>query len=80
MKIKNRDAVIQAIIKVLDNGEKLSERINARLKSKHSIKLHDTIEEPAYEPETLKTSKEVIAYDSHGKPILKDDKNILRDI
>jgi len=80
MKIKNRDTAIKAIIKVLDNGEKLSERIHSRLKSNHHIKSHDDIEEPAYEPKTLKTSKEVIAYDEHGQPIMKYDKNILRDI
>lgn len=80
MKIRNRDTIVNAIIKVLDSKEKLSERINSRLKSKHYIKSHDTIVEPAYEPKSLKTYKEVIAYDSHGKPILIDDKNILRDI
>jgi len=80
MDIKNRDAVVKAIIKVLDNGEKLSERFHSKIKSKHSIKSHDAIVEPTHDPKTLITSKEVIAYDSHGQPIMKYDKNILRDI
>lgn len=79
MRIDNRDSVVHAIIQVIDSSKNISDRFAAKLAEKSSHKTKETID-PAPEPKSLKTSKEVIAYDHQGKPVIEDSKNILRDI
>ena len=79
MRINNRDSVVQAIIQIIDSSKNISDRFSAKLAEKGSHKPKEAVE-PFPEPKSLKTSKEVIAYDHQGKPVIEINKNILRDI
>ena len=79
MRINNRDSVVKAIIQIIDSGEKLSDRVAAKLAEKGLYKPKETVVADII-PKSLETYKEVIGYDKQGKPITEDNKNILRDI